>query len=298
MNFIRTLTGASVIVLALGLTACGGSDGGGIAAIPAAPLTPTPTPTAAALSVHLITNVSGDTTFAGQGSTFDWQSGGHSQTDPPQVRYVAATQSYEVKVPSDTFRTVFPASSGNPFLIGSGANPIGSFSDSSTAGLSYSNLISWSASGTTGGVLAFGIPTSLGNMPVQGSASYAGLISGFSTEKKYNVWDGDDFLAFVGGTIGISFNFGAGTLSGSISPVVYGNTQSSLGEIPFKNTVYSTGSTTFSGEFDTAVPGTNNFSGQFTGPAAQELIGSFAFPYVSLGDGKTYNASGAFVGKH
>jgi hypothetical protein len=240
--------------------------------------------------------VSGSTTFAGNGSTFDWSSGSQSQTTLPQVRYIAATQTYEVMVPGDTFRTVYPEATGNPFLIG--APHIGSFSDSRGAGLSYSNLIVWYASGTTAGSLAFGIPTSPGNMPVQGSASYTGLISGFSNEKYVGHWDYDDSLASIGGTIGLSFNFGAGTLSGSISPVVQTNSQNSLGTIGFKNTVYSTASTTFSGAFDIAVPGTNNFSGQFTGPAAQELIGSFAFPYVSMGDGKTYDASGAFVGKH
>ena len=35
----------------------------------------------------------------------------------------------------------------------------------------------------------------------------------------------------------------------------------------------------------------------FTGPTAQELIGNFAFPYVSPIDSKSYQASGAFVAK-
>ena len=46
----------------------------------------------------------------------------------------------------------------------------------------------------------------------------------------------------------------------------------------FTNTVYSTGSTTFSGKFDGTPSGANSFSGLFTGPAAQELIGNFTFP--------------------
>jgi len=40
----------------------------------------------------------------------------------------------------------------------------------------------------------------------------------------------------------------------------------------------------------------NSFSGLFTGPSAQELIGNFAFPYRSPVDGKTYQADGAFIG--
>jgi hypothetical protein len=48
--------------------------------------------------------------------------------------------------------------------------------------------------------------------------------------------------------------------------------------------------------FDTDVAGLNGFSGQFTGPKAEELIGNFAFPYRSPVDGKIYQADGAFVG--
>jgi hypothetical protein len=40
----------------------------------------------------------------------------------------------------------------------------------------------------------------------------------------------------------------------------------------------------------------NSFSGLFTGPHAEELIGNFAFPYQSPIDNQTYQADGAFVG--
>ena len=65
----------------------------------------------------------------------------------------------------------------------------------------------------------------------------------------------------------------------------------------FTNTVYSTGSTTFSGKFDSTLSGANSFSGLFTGPAAQELIGNFTFPYASPADHHDYQAAGAFVAK-
>ena len=55
------------------------------------------------------------------------------------------------------------------------------------------------------------------------------------------------------------------------------------------------GATSFSGRFDTGLAGANGFSGRFTGPQAQELVGSFAFPYSA--DGKTFQAVGASVGK-
>ena len=86
-------------------------------------------------------------------------------------------------------------------------------------------------------------------------------------------------------------------LSGSISPVLYLGDVYNLPSLQFINTVYSAGSTTFSGKFDSALSGANSFSGLFTGPAAQELLGSLAFPYTSPVDSKNYQAAGAFVAK-
>ena len=60
--------------------------------------------------------------------------------------------------------------------------------------------------------------------------------------------------------------------------------------------MYSTGRTTFSGQFNSNLPGVNSFSGLFTGPHAEEVIGNFAFPYRSPIDNQTYQADGAFVG--
>ena len=51
------------------------------------------------------------------------------------------------------------------------------------------------------------------------------------------------------------------------------------------------------GAFATSLSGRNSFSGLFTGPRAEELIGNFAFPYASPKDGATEQAAGAFVGR-
>ncbi len=99
------------------------------------------------------------------------------------------------------------------------------------------------------------------------------------------------------GDIDLGFNFGAGTLSGSINPILDLGTHYNLPSLQFTNTVYSTGSTTFSGKFDSTLSGANSFSGLFTGPAAQELIGNFTFPYASPADHHNYQAAGAFVAK-
>jgi hypothetical protein len=66
----------------------------------------------------------------------------------------------------------------------------------------------------------------------------------------------------------------------------------------FVETVFSKGSTAFSGKFDTSLTGANAFSGMFTGPQANELIGNFVFPYRSADDGKNYEAGGGFIARH
>ena len=127
-----------------------------------------------------------------------------------------------------------------------------------------------------------------------GSATFSGTIFGQSNEP-FETVIGD--TAIILGDIDLGFNFGAGTLSGSISPLLLLDTQYNLPSMQFTNTVYSTGSTTFSGKFETKLSGMNGFSGLFTGPAAQELIGDFIFPYKSPADNKAYQAAGAFVAK-
>jgi len=128
--------------------------------------------------------------------------------------------------------------------------------------------------------------------PTSGSATYNGSIAGFTTEtvSEWGSWG----AAQVNGNIALSFSFGGGTLSGTISPNI--NTYA-LAPLSFTNTVFAPGSTTFSGTFSTALPGANSFSGQFTGPAAQELIGSFVFPYTSPANGIVFHATGGFVAK-
>jgi hypothetical protein len=47
--------------------------------------------------------------------------------------------------------------------------------------------------------------------------------------------------------------------------------------MPFHETVFAKGSTTFSGNFDTVGLSTNtHFNGQFTGPNAAELMANFS----------------------
>ena len=111
-------------------------------------------------------------------------------------------------------------------------------------------------------------------------------------------WDaGQQALASVQGTVAFNFNFYAGSLSGALHPYLYGETLRDLGTLPFSNAVFGVGSQTFSGTFATNLAGPNAFSGQFTGPAGEELIGKWAFPLISPYDGSLQSASGAMIAK-
>jgi hypothetical protein len=99
----------------------------------------------------------------------------------------------------------------------------------------------------------------------------------------------------VAGTVSLTFNFGAGSLGGSMDMSVNG---ANAGAFAFKNTVFSVGSTTYSGSFDTTAAGQNFFLGRFTGPNAEETIGAWALPFNYSVDGQPHQAIGAWIAKN
>ena len=309
------------IVAALSLVACGGAGGGGVASIPAPPVAPTqtspppPPSTSTTPANYMIAANTGDQTFSSKGGYVSYNpatgqplSPTTTQGEQLQVRYNSGSSQYEIMLPSSSFWEGLyrnpQGSTGIDFRT-SGTNTANSptfvqLQAYGGTGYTYSALALWGISSTQAGIsgtAAFGIPTPVGSVPVAGSATYNGSISGRSTETSYDMLAAGYWPAIVEGGIGLSFNFAAGTLSGSISPTIYNLERRALAPMTFVNTVYSTGATSFSGSFNTTLTGSNSFAGQFTGPQAQELIGSFQFPYTSPDDGKIYQANGAFVGK-
>lgn len=293
-------TAAGALALALG--ACSGGGGGGVNPTPFVP-TPTPTPTPTGLTVIEAADSSQE--FAGKGATIELGQDGNpavSTADSEQIRirYNAATKTYEVQVPGAQWMALrLGAAGGGDNHLATSDHTFLALIEFAETGYQYSALARWNrqSEGLFGGI-AFGIPTRAGAVPVSGSATYMGTIAGHSTESDFDYLAGTEVTGWIDGSITLLFNFGAGTLSGSIEPTVWTYTyQADLPILTFINTVYSVGSTTFSGQFDTSLAGANAFSGQFTGPAAQELIGSFQFPYRSPDDGNVYQATGAFVGK-
>ena len=101
----------------------------------------------------------------------------------------------------------------------------------------------------------------------------------------------------MNGTVSLNFDFAQATLAGSMTLSLAGATPSSLGTFNFKDTVFSVGSPTYSGKFDTSVAGDNFFLGRFTGPNAQETIGAWSLPFHFSGDGQDHQAFGAWIAK-
>jgi hypothetical protein len=151
----------------------------------------------------------------------------------------------------------------------------------------YTSFARWSDAGLKG-FFVYGIPTAAGDVPISGTASYDGTIHGLTSNQSE-----------VFGSISFLFDFGQGSLSGAMKPELVGGWDSiPLGTYTFRDTVYSVGSTKFSGAFQ--VPGTNApsfFSGSFTGPNAVELMGSWKAPFINPTDNSSGTMAGVFAAK-
>lgn len=124
---------------------------------------------------------------------------------------------------------------------------------------------------------AVGSPTSPDAIPTSGTAHYTGLIAG--TSEAYHSGPFSDVDANIAGTIDLRFDFGAANLSGHLDPQISNGIEwIDLPSLALVDTLVS--GTGYSGRFQTSLSGENSFAGLFTGPNAEETIGSFAFPFV------------------
>jgi hypothetical protein len=312
------LTCAGVV----GLSACGGGGGGGTNFIPPPPGTPTVAapPVTIFNTPQVGTFVSAGASKAGarffeNSTTRDTRFSGISGAagDQPQIRYTPDGH-YEVTFPSrdwsvlvqDTQGRSDPLTIDNPsFQSADGGGKVIIYS-SRKNGYNYSELAAWSsATLDRAGTFAFGPGTPAAAVPLTGSATYNGTVSGttdiFTSDLLaggYSNWD-------VRGSVILSFDFARGNLAGSMSLSLNDSLPSTqLGSWQFKDTVFSAGSTTYSGQFDTPSSGQNFFMGHFTGPNAEETIGGWALPFVfSHGDsavapdGQVHQAIGAWIAK-
>lgn len=222
--------------------------------------------------------------------------------DQPQMRYDAATKTYEIKLPAASWETLWTRDTG--LRDGPGNVAIGQTLGTMVLNIDrqvgtadaypYSTLGAYSSADGRFGSIAVGVPTDAGNVPTTGSATYEGVAAGttdiFAVDPN-DPW-GFPYAVGVSGKVTLSFDFSKGTLGGSMEPKL--SSGESLGVFTFKDGVYSAG--TYSGRFNTtAATGFNGFSGRMTGPHGEELIGGWALPFHYSGDGADHEAIGAWV---
>lgn len=286
---------------ALALAACGGG-GGDIASTPAPtpqPTTPTPTPT---VSPAIFPSVTTSTDFAVLGLEADDRNTPASALarDGFSVRYDAASQSYFMDLPTTLTEFRFETSSEtSAFWRGFVATGFydGTFIDVFKPSASNPEFqLTYTSFGITSGYysphfgfFAFGIPTPSSGVPVTGSATYDAYVRGSALNS----------FASIRGDATLQFNFGAGTLGGRFDPIHELNgVSTNLGTYNFVNTVFGVGSTTFSGGLShSSISTLGAFDGQFTGPAAQELMARWTAPYLQPGSQLPAEMFGIWVGK-
>lgn len=307
---------------AIALSACGG---GGVDSTPFVPAPPPPPPQTGSSVLppeHLGLVSSEPFAILGVGDQYTYDvdlnrviTSGPSASDM-QFSYDAATNTYQIAVPGyapgKLANTSYNGTAGEVATstvsqvtdgTSSTLQPVYVFLPVPKAGdpYTYTSLGYWNEdpgtdpySGTFDeGIFAYGIPTAANSMPITGSANYAATV--FAMESA----TGTGYP--VMGDAQLSFDFGAGTLGGSMHPQIIDNFDGyfvDYGVYTFKDTVYSTGSTTFSGKF--VVPNLPNadsaFDGRFTGPNAAELMARFVAPF-HLDDGREGTLSGIWIGK-
>lgn len=307
-------------ILAFALAACGGGTSSTpVAFIPPPPVAspppsnpPTP-PSPPPMPVGAI-GLQSDQPFASVSALSD---GGTAlrlpEPDAVQIRYSADDGLYTVRLASMTAEgTLAPfgtngsyndkgwisvSSTASQLLLGKGPAKQGvvvTLAWPASSRFTYTNFGSWDGGCPMGcnlGAFAYGIPTPASQVPVTGRADFDGDVRGY-TDLSAGVMD-------VGGSVKLSFDFGAGKLSGVMRPEAYFEWDPiPLGDYVFRDTVYAKGSTKFSGAF--SVPGSSEpsaFLGSFTGPNASELMAQWQAPYVRPGTTQSGQMVGVWIAK-
>jgi hypothetical protein len=317
------MTRRSYLIIAaatLTLAACGGAGGGGAAVNstppppppPSSPPPPPPCSGAACLQpVAIFPTIQSSTNFAALGLEAGGLTGSSTSliNSGFAVSYNAEAGVYVIDLPSSAPAGFYEDTRNTPnsrFWNGKIAEAPANVSVDASVfkpgatnpviQLTYTTYALYGSTYLGGpfGFVAFGTPTPQSGVPVLGSASYNATVEGATLDA------GD----YVKGNATLQFNFAAGTLSGHFDPVIYdllayGEGGLSLGHYDFTNTIYSTGSTSFSGDLVQAgLSEHGSFNGLFTGPGAEELMARWTAPYTNPNTHLNSQIFGIWVGKH
>ena len=311
LSFIRTSAiGCAVAVL----SACGGGGGGGVASIPPAPVAPTPPapppPTTPPPVPSGAIGLQSPGPFKTYSAQLDSVGAVTSTADAVQFAYSASDNKYTISLPAFQPGQLVTTGASGSFNDGGWTNISNTVNDV-TAGsgsatqavrvllawpgssnLKYTSTATWVNPAVDGwkylGTFAYGIPTAPGDVPTTGSASYSGSISGLI----------DSYLS-VWGSVSLNFDFGAGTLSGEMKPAyapIWDEVP--LGTYTFRDTVFSRGSTSFSGAFQVnGTPVPSSFQGSFNGPQAAELMAGWTAQVMLPGATDPRTMAGVWTAK-
>lgn len=270
---VKHLSALVLGAAAVALSGCGGGGGGiAVASTPPPPPPPLPPPPPPPAPVQ----VSQSTEFDVVGSN-------------ARIRWDADAKAYEVMLPGSVWEKLAIGPTNSYVIQGADGSTVGNAYFTGSGKYDYTGFAELMTTGAKSYDFAYGVPTPAGSVPVTGSATYTAELRG----------SGGSYS--VGGSAEFDFDFAKGTLEGFMHPSANdpaGWGPYDLGEYDFVQTVFSVGSTTFSGKLVHGNFADGSFSGLFTGPQAQELMGLWNLPFDDIYDpGHTVNASGEFIGK-
>lgn len=304
----RLLVGSA----AFALSACGGGGESFVASIP----TPTPAPTLLpppGQSPAIFPNITTSTDFAVVGLEASNRS---YPFNPPinnnslisdgfSVKFDAASNAYVIGLPSQAAGTFSAAGQNSSYwygtIKGTAFDNVALYRPSAADNLAYTTY--GIADGYYTSLLsyfAFGSATPASGIPLSGSATFDAVVAGATM---------DDTSHFpsrtISGNATLQFDFGAGTLAGHFDPILNSSIPGSanpmttnLGSYNFVNTVFGAGKADFSGQLSVSgASSLGSFDGQFTGPAAQELMARWNAPYLLPGTQIWSQMFGVWVGK-
>jgi hypothetical protein len=217
-----------------------------------------------------------------------------------EITYNPETQIYAVKIEDGNSYSLYTAEgSPNWYRIYPGTPDWGRSIENvgGSQGFSYTALASYTSPDHHQNQLAFGFPTPEQGMPKSGKGTFTGVISGEGTMPAPSGW-GDVPYAPITGSINFNVDFTVGSLTGLLAPRVNCDCDGPRFE-DYAFTGLLTGNG-FAGTFDLDPDPHNFINGVFTGPAGQEAMGLWSFPFV-MGEGESSQyhwVNGAFVAKN
>ena len=305
----------AVIGSMLLLTACGG--GGGANGSPASNSTaqpPSSAPTPPTLTPVVIFPNPSPQTYALVGSSTQSASAGYNPVAPDarltnisleaadQPRLLYGPGGYQIQLPGRDFDQLVhykgllnPTTENNFFQPARASQNAATFiiRRSSLDGYIYSELAGWTnaIAPDSSGHVAFGIPTPVATLATFGRASYRGPATGIVDITYFDGLYGGHFFSDVEGTVTLTVDFATRAIEGTLEIDDADGTFHI--SVPLTATAFDPGEDCFLGSFGTSQSGFNEFRVKLTGPAASELVGSWAVP--TLIDGEPHQLMGAWI---